>query len=142
MLAGATGRLLGERHIAAPAERYSAKAILGAARGTLAAPAKSSLTRRRGWMFPLSRPISARLLVLVPVALLPRLLLAHGGVARDLLASGGVALDLLVPGGDGLAGLLPEGVPVTRVTVGPLGAVGGLIAIGLARRRLVSLRAW
>ncbi len=47
MRAGATGRLLGERHIAAPAERYSAKAILGAARGTLAAPAKLSLTRRR-----------------------------------------------------------------------------------------------
>jgi len=40
--AGATGRLLGERHIAAPAERYSAKAILGAARGTLAAPALES----------------------------------------------------------------------------------------------------
>ena len=39
--AGATGRLLGERHIAAPAERYSAKAILGAARGTLDAPALS-----------------------------------------------------------------------------------------------------
>jgi hypothetical protein len=47
MRAGATGRLLGERHIAAPAERYSAKAILGAARGTLAAPAELSLTRRR-----------------------------------------------------------------------------------------------
>jgi len=37
--AGATGRLLGERLNAAPAGRYSAKAILGAARGTLAAPA-------------------------------------------------------------------------------------------------------
>src|SRR5262249_16651090 len=36
------GRLLGERPIAAPAGRYSAKAMLGAARGTLAAPATDS----------------------------------------------------------------------------------------------------
>jgi hypothetical protein len=94
-------------------------------------------------VFPLSCPISALLLLRVPVALL-----ARGGIARDLLVAG-----------HGLAGLLPGRVPITRVAVGPLGAVGGgvaigrritlgggiavsgRIAVGVARGRLVLLRA-
>src|SRR5580692_8273907 len=75
--AGATGRLLGERHIAAPAERYSAKAILGAARGTLAAPAHG-FNAQEGIPVPWSRPISARLLFRRPVALLGWVTLARG----------------------------------------------------------------
>src|ERR1700733_12731745 len=84
-----------------------------------------SLTRRWGWVFPLSRPISAWLLLRLPVALLALalVLLARGGGRGG---GGG--------GGGGGAAVGAGGVPGGGVAVAPARAVGGGIASSLAAR--------